>query len=229
MESSESLDHVRADQAGDIRVFMRAWALDPLRIASVVPSGRSLARAMTAAISAETGAVIELGPGLGSFTRELLRRGICETRLALIESCDAFVARLQGLFPNTSVIGMDASRLHRVELFGRGQAGAVVSGLPLLSMPMGKVMAILRGAFGHLRPDGAFYQFTYGPFCPVPRRVLDRLELQAARVGRALLNFPPASVYRIQRRQPQPLAQAQAHRVRLPALSPAYSAAAAHE
>ena len=50
------------------------------------------------------------------------------------------------------------------------------------------------------RPTGGcFYQFTYGPRCPVPRATLDRLDLVAERIGFAWLNIPPASVYRIRR------------------------------
>jgi hypothetical protein len=52
-----------------------------------------------------------------------------------------------------------------------------------------------------MRPDGAFYQFTYGPRCPVSPLILDRLGLQAEHIGRALANLPPAGIYRISRRQ----------------------------
>jgi phospholipid N-methyltransferase len=45
-----------------------------------------------------------------------------------------------------------------------------------------------------------FYQFTYGPRCPLPPALLARLNLQARRVGSALLNLPPAAVYCISRR-----------------------------
>jgi phospholipid N-methyltransferase len=109
---------------------------------------------------------------------------------------------------------MDATRLKDVELFGGKAAGAVVSGLPLLSMPPKKVIAILEGAFGHLRADGAFYQFTYGPRCPVKRTLLDRLGLKATRIGRVVANVPPAAVYRIRRRPSRPLAAASVRRER---------------
>jgi phospholipid N-methyltransferase len=39
----------------------------------------------------------------------------------------------------------------------------------------------------------------------VPRPLLDRLGLKATRTGRALLNVPPAVVYRIARRGPSRL------------------------
>jgi phospholipid N-methyltransferase len=62
------------------------------------------------------------------------------------------------------------------------------------------VQAILTGAFFYLRPGGAFYQITYGPHCPVADVILDRLGLQATRIGQTFRNLPPASVYRISRR-----------------------------
>jgi phospholipid N-methyltransferase len=67
-------------------------------------------------------------------------------------------------------------------------------------MPAPTIAAILERAFECLRPEGAFYQFTYGPRAPVSRAVLDRLGLVAARVGTAPGNFPPALVYRLRRR-----------------------------
>jgi phospholipid N-methyltransferase len=100
---------------------------------------------------------------------------------------------------------MDAAQLDRHHLFDGAPVGAVVSGLPILSMPPKHVLAVLAGAFGVLRPGGAFYQFTYGPRCPVSRRILDRLGLKATCVGRVYLNIPPAAVYRITKRSPSKL------------------------
>ncbi|CAH2405181.1 Phospholipid N-methyltransferase [Mesorhizobium escarrei] len=190
-------------KASEVYGFFRAWLSDPLRVAAVVPSGRALESAITAEISSRTGPVIELGPGTGAFTRALIARGVRQEDLALIEYGSAFAVKLQFRFPRAHTLCMDASRLRNVELFGGTPAGAVVSGLPLLSMPPRKVIAILDGAFGKMRSDGAFYQFTYGPSCPVPRVLLDRLGLKATHIGRALANVPPAAVYRIRRRAPR--------------------------
>jgi phospholipid N-methyltransferase len=191
---------MNATQTFEGWTFLREWLISPLRVGAVFPSGATLAKAMTAEINRETGNVIELGPGTGVFTQALLDRGVSEDRLALIEAGSEFATLLDTRFPQARTLWMDASRLVGVELFGGERAGAVVSGLPLLSMKPRKIIAILDGAFSHLKPGGAFYQFTYGPMCPVPRPLLDRLGLKASRVGRALANMPPASVYKIQRR-----------------------------
>ncbi|MET0314461.1 MAG: SAM-dependent methyltransferase [Hansschlegelia sp.] len=191
---------MNATQTFDGLTFLREWLISPLRVGALFPSGATLAKAMTAEIDRETGNVIELGPGTGVFTQALIERGVPENRLALIETGSEFATLLDLRFPKARTLWMDASRLAAVELFGGERAGAVVSGLPLLSMKPRKIIAILDGAFSHLRPGGAFYQFTYGPMCPVPRPILDRLGLKATRISRALANVPPASVYKIQRR-----------------------------
>lgn len=182
--------------------FLRAWLRDPRGIGAVAPSGAALARLMTAHVSQLDGPVIELGPGTGAFTRALLARGVPPHRLALIEADPRFAEALARRYPKATILRMDAAQLgDTASLFGAERACAVVSGLPLLSMPAAQVAAIVQGVFERqLRKDGTFYQFTYGPRCPLPAMLLKRLNLQAHRVGSALLNLPPAAVYRISRR-----------------------------
>lgn len=180
--------------------FLHAWLKNPLRVAAIAPSGRALASLITSEISRDTGPVIELGPGTGAFTRALIERGVRQEELALIEFGADFAAKLRVQYPRARLLRMDAARLRFVDVFGGVKAGAVVSGLPLLSMSLRKVIAILVSAFRRMRPDGALYQFTYGPSCPIPARVLNRLGLEAEWIGGTLANLPPASVYRLRRR-----------------------------
>lgn len=188
----------------DVVPFLRAWFSDPLRVAAIVPSGAALADIITGEIVPKTAPVLELGAGTGVFTRALLARGLAQGDLTLVELGSDFAPMLQSRFPGARVLRIDAARLGQLPLFDGKPVGAVVSGLPLLSMTPRKVMAILAGAFAYLRPGGAFYQFTYGPRCPVPRPILDRHGLKATRIGWAVLNVPPAAVYRIARREPLP-------------------------
>jgi phospholipid N-methyltransferase len=180
-------------------VFLRAWLATPLRVAAFAPSGPALARLITRDVSPAHAPVIELGAGTGAFTRALLARGLPEEALVLVEADPGFARLLRTRFPRAGVLQLDATRLHALELPGGARAGCVVSGLPLLSMSRRRIAAVLAGAFAHLAERGAFYQFTYGPRCPVPAPVLERLGLTATCVGRTLANLPPARVYRIER------------------------------
>jgi phospholipid N-methyltransferase len=159
---------------------------------------------MTKEISALTGPVLELGPGTGVFTAALLERGIAERDLTLIEYERDFATLLQDRFPDARVLQLDVREMWKTAL-SRSFFGGVVSGLPLLAMRPDDVRALLAGCFSNLRPHGAFYQFTYGPKCPVPVEILDSLGLVSKRIGWTLRNIPPAAVYRISRRY-QPMA-----------------------
>lgn len=190
----------------DLALFLRSWVSEPSRVGAIAPSGDTLAELMTREITPATGPVIELGPGTGAFTAKLLKRGVRPEDLTLIEYGSEFTTRLQARFPRVRVLWMDAARLGRSPHF-QEPAGAVISGLPLLTMPTRKVMMILNGAFRRLRPGGAFYQFTYTMRCPIARSVRDRLGLKTTLVGRTLLNMPPAAVYRLTQRAPSKSAE----------------------
>lgn len=180
--------------------YLRAWLANPLKFGAVAPSGPALAALITTEIRPDDGPVLELGPGKGVFTRALLQRGVPESQLILIEQRADFVQLLRQHFPAAHVESMDAEQVEGLApLLRESGVGAVISGLPLLNMPPKKVSAILAAAFGLLRPGGAFYQFTYMPRCPVSRATLGRVGLKAERIGRAVLNIPPAAVYRFTR------------------------------
>lgn len=188
----------------DLLPFFRAWVTDPKRVSAISPSGPALAHLITSEIRPDQGPVLELGPGTGVFTRALLDRGLRQNDLTLIEAGPYFSSLLADRYPDARILQMDAARLGRKNLFLHGELSSTISGLPLLSMTPRQIMGILGGAFGYLRDDGAFYQFTYGPRCPVPSAILVRLDLQATRIGTTVRNMPPSSVYKIERLSRKP-------------------------
>lgn len=182
--------------ASDFLLFLRSWAARPLEVAAIAPSSRRLAVAMTTEIGPLSGNVLELGPGTGAFTRALLRNGVYEDNLILVERNPAFAMLLRERFPSATLIEGDAQHL---ALPAVKSIGAAISGLPLLSMPAQTVRAILASVFHHLAEDGSLFQFTYGPRCPISLQVLRELGLKASFRRWVPLNLPPASVYRISR------------------------------
>lgn len=177
--------------------FLLEWVKAPLRTASIIPSSEHLAQKMVKGLSAESGPVIELGPGTGVFTRALLNAGVAEADLTLIELNRTFAYKLKSRYPQSRVFNASAEQLPQLKL---APAGAVVSGLPFLSMRDHIVDEILAGSFKMLKNDGVFIQFTYGHRCPVKAHLLRKHDLVAERSSFVLTNFPPASVYHIRRR-----------------------------
>lgn len=178
--------------------FWREWVKAPLKVGAIAPSSSGLARAITNGLSATDGPVIELGPGTGVFTSALLARGILGECIAAFEASSGFASALTNQFPEVRVICADAARIRHLYPF-HAPTNVVVCGLPLLSMPPGKVFRILAESFAVLRPGGSFRLFTYSARCPVPRATLGRLGLVARRVAFVPLNIPPASVYDLRR------------------------------
>jgi phosphatidylethanolamine/phosphatidyl-N-methylethanolamine N-methyltransferase len=78
---------------------------------------------------------------------------------------------------------------------GIAPIAAVVSSLPLLSLPADVVNGIVGGVFEALPRGAALVQFTYGPKPPIPRALRERLHLVGAHGKRIWRNVPPAVVW----------------------------------
>lgn len=183
--------------------FLMEWLRDPGGTAAIAPSGKALVSLITQHIDKWTGPVLELGPGTGVFTQGLVTRGVAERDLTLVELNQTFAAILRRRYPCATVLGLDAAELSSDQDGRTREFGAAVCGLGLRSMNTRQIEAIMRAAFGRMKPEAALYLFTYGRRCSVPDDVLDRLGLVAERVGTTLRNIPPASVYRIFVSQPR--------------------------
>ncbi len=79
---------------------------------------------MTPAISADSGTVIELGPGTGVFTEALLNRGVCQSDLILVEYGVDFARELTMRFPAATTLRIDAAQLRKFELQTSAPIGA---------------------------------------------------------------------------------------------------------
>ena len=182
--------------ASDLALFLRQLVRRPQQVVALSPSSAELARAMTVDLSPATGRVAELGAGTGKLTRAILDRGVAPADLTLFEMNPDFCDHLRATFPGVTVLNQGAETLGTTCAPG---LGAVISGLPLLSMPNAVQLAILRGAFALLRPGGSFVQFTYGPKPPLSEAIRFELGLSARRGEKVWGNLPPARVYRYER------------------------------
>ncbi|OJU31798.1 MAG: hypothetical protein BGN99_16030 [Alphaproteobacteria bacterium 65-37] len=190
-------------RAGTV-LFLKRWLRRPFAIGSVVPSGRllgeAIARATLAAIDGHAGTVVELGAGTGPVTRALLAAGIPTNRLAVVEREPELVAFLRRHFVGPRIVEGDAIHLPRLlREEGLSAPAAIVSSLPLLSLPAEVVNGIVHGIFEALPRGAALVQFTYGPNPPVPRALRDRLQLVATPGRRIWRNVPPAVVWTFRR------------------------------
>jgi phosphatidylethanolamine/phosphatidyl-N-methylethanolamine N-methyltransferase len=185
---------VRKRPADDDARFLKSWIERPLLTGAVMPSGKFLAKAMAEPVDPKLdGPIIEIGPGTGPVTEALLKRGVAQERLVLVEFNPDFVALLKHRFPKATIIQGDAYRLADL-LRDRlaGPAAAIVSSLPLFTKPPEQRKALLHEAFALLKPGAPFVQFTYAVVPPIPERGHG---YRSKASNWILLNVPPARVW----------------------------------
>lgn len=180
----------------DLAFFLKQAVLQPKQTSSLVPSSRALAAAMAAHVGPETGPVVEFGPGTGIITEAILHRGVAPQNLTLFEMNPVFAQTLATRFPD---VNLHVTGAQNAPALMPATVGAVISGLPLLSMPRTLRREIVSAAFKVMRPDGIFVQFTYGHNTPLTPEGLAALGLTATKAKKVWANFPPAQVYIVRR------------------------------
>ncbi|SBP88589.1 Methyltransferase type 11 [Thiomonas delicata] len=141
--------------------FMREFVRNPRQIGAICPSSPFLARRMASLVPQGDGVVLELGPGAGAVTAALLNQGVAAQDLVLVERSAALSALLAKRFPGVQLIQGDAMHLSRFDVLRQQPVRAIVSSLPLRSLPRPVVRQILDQVALISDPGTVFIQFSY--------------------------------------------------------------------
>ncbi|HID67299.1 MAG TPA: methyltransferase type 12 [Roseibacterium sp.] len=179
--------------SSDFALFMGQLFRKPHQVVALAPSSAGLCAEMVAELDPDGGPVIELGAGTGNITRAILDAGIAPENCHSIEMNPEFCDHLRDRFPGLNVYQMSAGECGDLPV---ENVQAIISGLPLLSMPTQLQRDILTGFTQKVAPGGQYVQFTYGPKPSVTKAVRDELNLSWRRSGKIWWNMPPARVYR---------------------------------
>ena len=183
-------------------VLFKRFLQHPTQVGALCPSSCALCRAMASEIGVENaGLVVELGPGTGVITRELVRRLPENGKLLAVELDELLCEHLKRTFPEVEICHDSASNLGGI-LKERGlpPVNAVVSGLPWAVFPESLQREILGALVENLSEGGYFATFAYLQGLMLPagirfRKLLNELfsEVTSSRV--VWKNLPPALVY----------------------------------
>lgn len=176
--------------------FIGKYAAHPMRIGAICPSSRYLARRMAAAIGelTEGDIIVELGAGTGAITSEL--EPLAESKSAKLYSIEfeeSLAKLLKKKFTHAIIVKDSAENIG--EILGTEnfcKVKAIVSCLPLVSLPKPCVEAILAAAEEVLPQGARFIQFTYN-LGRVPES-LGFKKMRHKSVSFVALNLPPARV-----------------------------------
>ena len=176
-------------------LFARNFIKHPKMLGSMIPSSRFLIDQVLRQIDWQRARVIvEYGPGMGTFTAEILQRMHQGAILIAFETNHDFVRFLRSSFddPRLHVVSGSAADVEdQLARLDCGPADYVISGIPFSTMPHDMRETILRRTHSVLHPQGALlvYQFS--------RKVLPHLERTFRHVRRdfELRNILPAQIF----------------------------------
>ena len=151
---------------------------------------------MAKGLGPDSGKVVEFGPGTGALTKGILNAGVAARDLTVFEMSADFVQHLADSFPGMTIHNTGAQMAPR---FLARDITAVISGLPLLSMPADLRMSIVGAAFEILKPGGRYVQFTYGPRPPLSPDQMQTLGITVDSGVKVWANLPPARVFTFRR------------------------------
>jgi phosphatidylethanolamine/phosphatidyl-N-methylethanolamine N-methyltransferase len=194
------MNQPQVSQTKETELFFRQWLRSPKSMGAVIPSSRVLARAVTEAVRWAPGEhVIELGAGTGAISQGLIDAGIPPDALMMIELDRQLFDYLRTRFPAVRVVNGDATRLvDIVRQLGITRVSTIISGLPMVTMPLAFQRAIIEQSFEVLGTDGYLLQYSYSPVSPIPAR---KLGVEAKLVKFVVRNVPPATVWRFRPRR----------------------------
>lgn len=184
---------------------------------ALLPSSPFLARALVAELRKPRGParILEVGPGTGSVTREILRFLQPGDRLDAVEINSRFVTVLQRRFAQDKPFVRCRDQVEIIhaaveDLVGDAVYDFIVSGLPLNNFPADQVRRIFQAYNRLLRPGGTltYYEYVFirqlkTPFANrrerrrlyrVGRLVGQYIRAHQVRRQRVLMNVPPAIV-----------------------------------
>ena len=185
--------------------FFGALIRNPRAVGAIVPSSAILARRMVRDV-APASRVVELGPGTGVITREILARTGESGSFLAVDVSRAFVDRLRRVWPGIDCVCASAEILPALAAErGWPDVDHIVSGLPFATLPSATTRLILDGVHQLLRPGGTFTTFQYVHAYRVPSAAAFRREMSRRLGGQpsaqlVVRNVPPALVLTWRRR-----------------------------
>ncbi|HZV70055.1 MAG TPA: rRNA adenine N-6-methyltransferase family protein [Saprospiraceae bacterium] len=175
-------------------LFLLNFIKNPIRNASITPSSKIASSAMMKGIDWEkVNTIVELGPGSGTFTKEILARAKPGTQIILFELETTYVDLLRKKFGNrVHVIHASAHLFEEIlKEMKLPKADLIISGLPFLARHLNQ---LIFDSIQHQTDKGAIFRFfTYMP--PLMKLVYKGINLR--KVAFVFKNIPPMWVYGI--------------------------------
>jgi phospholipid N-methyltransferase len=184
-----------AVQPSAVALFARNFFKYPSMLGSVIPSSRFLVKDLMAQVEWDRARVlVEFGPGVGTITREVLKRMRPDAVLLVIELNEEFVQYLKATIrdPRLRVIHGSAAHVRRIlSEQGLAPADSIISSIPYSLLPETLRQEIVAESRLALKERGSMLVFQYN------RTLLPYLKssFSTVRLNFQLFNILPALIF----------------------------------
>ena len=187
-----------ADKSNTRGKFIKEFMKEKKQVGAVAPSSKQLCNKMCKPIDfVKAEVIVELGPGTGVVTRELVSRMNPDTRLLVLETNKTFYESLKEEFKDNKNIHLynrsaeDIIDVLKENELNEESVDAVVSSLPLTVIPNEIVNKIVINSKKSLKVKGQYIQFQYSLNA---KKLLKRV-FKEVKISFTPINMPPAFIY----------------------------------
>jgi len=176
-------------------VFFINFIKNPFQNASIIPSSKYSSLAMVKNIDfSKIKTVIELGPGTGCFTEEIVKKCDPKTKIILVEIEKSYINILKRKFGDRVIIENTSAQLLDKILIKHGikKVDLIISGLPF-SLPSKVFKKIITTIENQTKKGAIFRFFTYTP--PLMKKYYQQIPIKNQSF--VFRNTPPLWVYGI--------------------------------
>lgn len=176
--------------------FIKQYRSNKKEVGAIAPSSKFLCNRMMAPINFHRADVIvELGPGTGVFTKEIINRMKPSSRLLVFETNEKFYQKLKEEINDDRVtIYNESAELvaEKISESSLNEADVVVSSLPYTVFPIRLKVNILNACLKAMAKDAIYVQFQYS----LNAHKLLKKKFRKVTLDFTPINMPPAVVYR---------------------------------
>ena len=175
--------------------FLKEFLFRKSQVGAIAPSSKYLTKKMMNGLTLSNAkVVVELGPGTGVFTEELLNLIGPKTQLLIIEINASFYKLLKEKIQDprvTLVNGSAADIGFYLKKMNVKDADVIISSIPLAVLPTRLRNRVVLSARHALRSKGKYIQFQYSL---QSQKMLGKV-FSSVQIKHCLLNIPPAFIY----------------------------------
>lgn len=172
--------------------FLKQFFKDFKHTGAVAPSSKALTNNMLKGIDFNKPVkIVELGPGTGCMTEEILKRMHPDSELTCIEINPIFCQKLEEIQTDKNLTVLQASAQDFGKHFEAKDADFVVSGLPLANFKKEEILSVFNNIKTVLKKSGEYIQFQYT--LRLDKLIKDHFTKVLKTFS--FFNLPPAFVY----------------------------------